>query len=100
MRGTLTCQRYVDDILQPHVVPVLNGLPGAIFQQDNARSHYRGSLGTEKKNKAVTLKCLGSPSVDRDRRNAHLGFRTTRLIINTFRVVSVVILTPVWQQFH
>ncbi|GFW12857.1 transposable element Tcb2 transposase [Trichonephila clavipes] len=39
MRGTLTSQRYVDDILRPHVVPFLNGLPGAIFQQDNARPH-------------------------------------------------------------
>ncbi|GFU84552.1 transposable element Tcb2 transposase [Trichonephila clavipes] len=39
MRGTLTGQRYVDDILQPHVGPFLNGHPGAIFQQDNARSH-------------------------------------------------------------
>ncbi|GFU63102.1 transposable element Tcb2 transposase [Trichonephila clavipes] len=39
MRGTLTCQHYVDDILRPHVGPFLNGLPGAIFQQDNARPH-------------------------------------------------------------
>ncbi|GFU24746.1 transposable element Tcb2 transposase [Trichonephila clavipes] len=39
MRVTLTGQRYVDDILQPHVGPFLNGLPGAIFQQDNARPH-------------------------------------------------------------
>ncbi|GFV47942.1 DDE_3 domain-containing protein [Trichonephila clavipes] len=39
MRGTLTGQRYVDDILRPHVRPFLNGLPGAIFQQDNARPH-------------------------------------------------------------
>ncbi|GFX83517.1 transposable element Tcb2 transposase [Trichonephila clavipes] len=39
IRGTLTGQRYVDDILRPHVGPFLNGLPGAIFQQDNARSH-------------------------------------------------------------
>ncbi|GFV51722.1 transposable element Tcb1 transposase [Trichonephila clavipes] len=29
----------VDDILQPHVAPFLNGLPGAIFQQDNAHPH-------------------------------------------------------------
>ncbi|GFX63268.1 DDE_3 domain-containing protein [Trichonephila clavipes] len=36
MRGTLTGQRYVD-LLRPHVGPFLNGLPGAIFQQDNAR---------------------------------------------------------------
>ncbi|GFT83502.1 transposable element Tcb2 transposase [Trichonephila clavipes] len=39
MRGTLTGQRYVNDILRPHVGPFLNGLPGAIFLQDNARSH-------------------------------------------------------------
>ncbi|GFV84170.1 transposable element Tcb2 transposase [Trichonephila clavipes] len=39
IRRTLTGQRYVDDILQPHVGPFLNGLPGAIFQQDNARPH-------------------------------------------------------------
>ncbi|GFS99466.1 DDE_3 domain-containing protein [Trichonephila clavipes] len=39
MRGTLTGQRYVDDILRPHVGPFLNDLPGAIFQQDNACPH-------------------------------------------------------------
>ncbi|GFX88929.1 transposable element Tc1 transposase [Trichonephila clavipes] len=39
MRGTLTSQRYVDDILRPHVGPFLNVPPGAIFQQDNARPH-------------------------------------------------------------
>ncbi|GFX08309.1 transposable element Tcb1 transposase [Trichonephila clavipes] len=39
MRGTLTGQLYVDDILRPHVGPFLNGLPGAIFQQDNVRPH-------------------------------------------------------------
>ncbi|GFX98500.1 DDE_3 domain-containing protein [Trichonephila clavipes] len=39
MHGTLTVQRYVDDILRLHVGPFLNGLPGAIFQQDNARPH-------------------------------------------------------------
>ncbi|GFU60611.1 uncharacterized protein TNCV_1730201 [Trichonephila clavipes] len=37
MRGTLMGQRSVDDILRPHVGPFLNGFPGAIFQQDNAR---------------------------------------------------------------
>ncbi|GFX58558.1 transposable element Tcb1 transposase [Trichonephila clavipes] len=39
MCGTLTDQRYVDDILRPHVGPFLNGLLGAIFQQDIARLH-------------------------------------------------------------
>ncbi|GFV08123.1 transposable element Tcb2 transposase [Trichonephila clavipes] len=40
-RGTLTGQRYVDDILRPYVGAFLNGLPGAIFQQDNARPHTK-----------------------------------------------------------
>ncbi|GFX96674.1 transposable element Tc1 transposase [Trichonephila clavipes] len=39
MRGTLTGQRYVDDILRPHAGLFLNGLPRGIFQQDNARPH-------------------------------------------------------------
>ncbi|GFX07891.1 transposable element Tcb2 transposase [Trichonephila clavipes] len=39
MRGTLTGQRYVDDILRPHVGRFLNGLLGEIFQQDNAPPH-------------------------------------------------------------
>ncbi|GFS69186.1 transposable element Tcb1 transposase [Trichonephila clavipes] len=39
MLGTLKGQRYVDDILQPHVGPFPNGLPGTIFQQDNSRLH-------------------------------------------------------------
>ncbi|GFV39362.1 DDE_3 domain-containing protein [Trichonephila clavipes] len=38
MRGTLTGQRYVDDILRPHVGPFLNGLPG-FLQQNNACPH-------------------------------------------------------------
>ncbi|GFV69773.1 transposable element Tcb1 transposase [Trichonephila clavipes] len=39
MRGTLTGQRYVDDIPRPLVGHFLSGLPGAIFQQDNSRPH-------------------------------------------------------------
>ncbi|GFW21604.1 transposable element Tcb1 transposase [Trichonephila clavipes] len=39
MRETLMGQRYDYDILRPHVGPFVNGLPGAIFQQDNARPH-------------------------------------------------------------
>ncbi|GFW94164.1 transposable element Tcb2 transposase [Trichonephila clavipes] len=35
IRGTMTAQRYVHDILQP----LMQRLPGAIFQQDNARPH-------------------------------------------------------------
>ncbi|GFY20200.1 uncharacterized protein TNCV_208321 [Trichonephila clavipes] len=33
----MTAQRYVHDILQPHVLPLMQRLPGALFQQDNAR---------------------------------------------------------------
>ncbi|GFV14297.1 transposable element Tcb2 transposase [Trichonephila clavipes] len=39
IRGTMTAQQYVHDILQPHVLPFGQRLPGAIFQQDNALPH-------------------------------------------------------------
>ncbi|GFV72030.1 transposable element Tcb2 transposase [Trichonephila clavipes] len=39
IRGTMTAQWYVHDILQPHVLPIMQRLPGAIFQKDNARPH-------------------------------------------------------------
>ncbi|GFU44501.1 transposable element Tcb1 transposase [Trichonephila clavipes] len=39
IRGTMTAQLYVHDILQPHALPLMQRLPGAIFQQDNARPH-------------------------------------------------------------
>ncbi|GFW99803.1 transposable element Tcb2 transposase [Trichonephila clavipes] len=34
---TMTAQRYVHDNLQPHVLPLMQRLPRAIFQQDNDR---------------------------------------------------------------
>ncbi|GFV43717.1 transposable element Tcb1 transposase [Trichonephila clavipes] len=36
IRGTITAHRYVHDILQPHVLPPMQRLPGAIFQHANA----------------------------------------------------------------
>ncbi|GFX17201.1 transposable element Tcb2 transposase [Trichonephila clavipes] len=39
IQGTMTAQWYVHGILQPHVLPLMQRLPGAIFQQDNARPH-------------------------------------------------------------
>ncbi|GFS92478.1 transposable element Tcb2 transposase [Trichonephila clavipes] len=40
IRGTITAQQYpAADILQPHVFSLMQRLPGAIFQQDNAQSH-------------------------------------------------------------
>ncbi|GFY34251.1 uncharacterized protein TNCV_2505541 [Trichonephila clavipes] len=35
----MTAQRYVHDILQPHMLPLMQRLQEAIFQQDNARPH-------------------------------------------------------------
>ncbi|GFT12154.1 transposable element Tcb1 transposase [Trichonephila clavipes] len=37
IRGIMTDQRCVHDILHPHLLPLMRRLPGAIFQQDNAR---------------------------------------------------------------
>ncbi|GFT25663.1 transposable element Tcb1 transposase [Trichonephila clavipes] len=37
--GTLISQRYISDVLQPVVLPYLQGLATAIFQQANARPH-------------------------------------------------------------
>ncbi|GFY11403.1 uncharacterized protein TNCV_3182451 [Trichonephila clavipes] len=35
----MTAQRYVHNILKPHVLPLMQRLSGAIFQQDNAWLH-------------------------------------------------------------
>ncbi|GFX50083.1 transposable element Tcb1 transposase [Trichonephila clavipes] len=35
----ITAQRYVHDILQPHMLLLMQRLPEAIFQQDNAQPH-------------------------------------------------------------
>ncbi|GFV32473.1 transposable element Tc1 transposase [Trichonephila clavipes] len=42
IRGTLTAQRYVDDILRTVLIPFILQDPGLIFQQDNAKSHTTG----------------------------------------------------------
>ncbi|GFV55729.1 transposable element Tcb2 transposase [Trichonephila clavipes] len=39
IRGNMTTQRYVHEILQPHAFPLMQRLPGAISQQDNVRPH-------------------------------------------------------------
>ncbi|UYV77608.1 hypothetical protein LAZ67_15001702 [Cordylochernes scorpioides] len=38
-QGTMTAQRYVDDVLRPVILPYLQGVPNALYQQDNARPH-------------------------------------------------------------
>ncbi|GFX13744.1 transposable element Tcb2 transposase [Trichonephila clavipes] len=37
--GNLNSTRYINEVLQPQAIPFLQGLPGAEFQQDNARPH-------------------------------------------------------------
>lgn len=37
--GNLNSNRYISEVLQPQAVPFLQSLPGAVFQQDNARPH-------------------------------------------------------------
>ncbi|GFV12251.1 transposable element Tcb2 transposase [Trichonephila clavipes] len=37
--GTRKAHRYVHDIREPYVLPLMQRLPGAIFQQVNARPH-------------------------------------------------------------
>ncbi|GFS88108.1 transposable element Tcb2 transposase [Trichonephila clavipes] len=39
IRSTMTAQRFIHDILRPNVLPLMQQLPGAIFQQDYARPH-------------------------------------------------------------
>ncbi|GFX81471.1 uncharacterized protein TNCV_143211 [Trichonephila clavipes] len=39
IRGTTTAQRYVYDILQPDVLPLMQRLPGDILQQVNAQPY-------------------------------------------------------------
>ncbi|GFS84990.1 transposable element Tcb1 transposase [Trichonephila clavipes] len=39
IHGTMTVQRYVHNILQPHVLPLMQWFPEAIFQQVNVRPH-------------------------------------------------------------
>ncbi|GFX03666.1 transposable element Tcb1 transposase [Trichonephila clavipes] len=37
--STLNSQHYISEMLEPDVLPYLQGLATAIFQQDNARLH-------------------------------------------------------------
>ncbi|GFX87955.1 transposable element Tc1 transposase [Trichonephila clavipes] len=39
IESNLNSNRYVREVLHPKVVPFLQGIPGAIVQQDNARLH-------------------------------------------------------------
>ncbi|UYV81646.1 hypothetical protein LAZ67_20001789 [Cordylochernes scorpioides] len=39
IQGTMTAQRYVDDVLRPVTLPYFQGVPNALYQQENARPH-------------------------------------------------------------
>ncbi|UYV69431.1 hypothetical protein LAZ67_6003583 [Cordylochernes scorpioides] len=39
IQGTMTAKRYVDAVLRPVTLPYLQGVPNALYQQDNARPH-------------------------------------------------------------
>ncbi|GFW68654.1 uncharacterized protein TNCV_530081 [Trichonephila clavipes] len=39
IEGNLNSNRYVREALQPQVIPFLEEIPGAIFQQDNVRPY-------------------------------------------------------------
>ncbi|UYV69877.1 hypothetical protein LAZ67_7001058 [Cordylochernes scorpioides] len=39
IQGTMTAQRYVDDVLRRVTLLYLQGVPNALYQQDNARPH-------------------------------------------------------------
>ncbi|GFU19727.1 transposable element Tc1 transposase [Trichonephila clavipes] len=39
IEGNLNSKRYVCEVPLPEVIPFIQGIPGAIFQQDNIRSH-------------------------------------------------------------
>ncbi|GFX60274.1 transposable element Tcb1 transposase [Trichonephila clavipes] len=39
IQGTLNAQHYVQNVCSPVAIPYLQGLPDAIFQQDNAHPH-------------------------------------------------------------
>ncbi|GFU50875.1 uncharacterized protein TNCV_4460841 [Trichonephila clavipes] len=61
IRSTMTAQQYAHDILQPHVLPLMQRLPGAIFKQ-NARPHTaRMSQDCLRTVSALLLPILGLP---------------------------------------
>jgi hypothetical protein len=62
--GNLTAQRYCDEILQPHVLPLMQQ-NGARFQHDNARP-YSGCLWRTRLSKASQRCSIGLRSGDLD----------------------------------
>ncbi|CAH1967194.1 unnamed protein product [Acanthoscelides obtectus] len=40
IRGNMNAQRYIHEVLEPHILPYLDTLADPTFQQDNARPHH------------------------------------------------------------
>ncbi|GFS48010.1 transposable element Tcb1 transposase [Trichonephila clavipes] len=53
--GTLNSQRYISKVLEPDVLPYLQGLATAIFQQDNARPHVARIVQRSSVNHQIAL---------------------------------------------
>ncbi|GFX21812.1 transposable element Tcb2 transposase [Trichonephila clavipes] len=45
IEGNLDSNGYAREVLQSEVIPFLQSIPGAIFQQDNARPHVAKTVG-------------------------------------------------------
>ncbi|UYV80243.1 hypothetical protein LAZ67_18002134 [Cordylochernes scorpioides] len=59
---TLNSQRYISEVLEPVVLPYLQGLPIAIFQQDNARPHVSSIIQRFFVNRQIELPSLQARS--------------------------------------
>ncbi|GFV77702.1 transposable element Tcb2 transposase [Trichonephila clavipes] len=85
IRGNMTAQWYVNDILQPHVLPLMQRLPRAIFQQDNAQPHKTVST--------LLLPSLACPIHRFVSNRAYLGsFRKASLASHEFERTRAVLL--------
>ncbi|GFV77155.1 uncharacterized protein TNCV_1771671 [Trichonephila clavipes] len=57
IRGRMLAQRYVHDILQPHVLPLMRRISGALFQQDKLNNFQQDRCYN-------TVSCLLLPLLD------------------------------------
>ncbi|GFT06548.1 transposable element Tcb1 transposase [Trichonephila clavipes] len=53
--GNLNSTRYINEVLQPQAIPFLQGLPGAVFQQDNAHPHVAKTVKSNLDSQQVQL---------------------------------------------
>ncbi|UYV79305.1 RPS13 [Cordylochernes scorpioides] len=58
IQGTMTSQRYVDDVLRSTTLPYLQGVPNALYQQDNARP-YTARLSQQPRSKDELWQMVG-----------------------------------------